>query len=477
MSVCAAVDGVIHLASSEVHPKALERLWNGLTFANPNFIKAVRFGRAPAGMPEKITLIEPGPDTTLLLPRGAVGLVRDAFAAANQVVEFEDRRCVLEPVNLEFRWALRDYQDEAAAALVRNVQGCVVAPCGSGKSRLALGAIARLRQPALVLVHNRDLLEQWVDAIGEAFGLKAGVIAEGRVAPGLLTVAMVQTLAAMDEPSIAELAGRFGCVVLDECHSAAALTFRRTLARFPAKFRFGLSATPDREDGLGALLELCIGPIVYRIEHQRLVDAGHLIVPQIEPVQTGCEPYVETHSELITALTEDEGRNRQLVDLVAREAAEGRTVLVLSGRVEHCDRLAGMLRARDIGAETLTSEVSRKRRADVLGRFRAGTLSVVCATSLADEGLDVPRLDRLVLATPARAEGRTVQRLGRLMRPSPGKGTPVLYDFVDEGRMAAAQFRARCAAYRKVLGGVLVAGVGASQRAEAGRAHLSDGGR
>jgi superfamily II DNA or RNA helicase len=132
---------------------------------------------------------------------------------------------------------------------------------------------------------------------------------------------------------------------------------------------------------------------------------------------------------------------------------------VLSGRVEHCTLLATRLGAEGVPAAALTGAVSRTRRNALLARFREGTLGVVCATSLADEGLDIARLERLVLATPARAEGRTIQRLGRLMRPFPGKATPELHDLVDEAPLARAQFGARLRAYRSVLGPASTAGV------------------
>jgi superfamily II DNA or RNA helicase len=448
------VDSVIRLRSSQVHPRAAERLWAQLTFPNPEYVKAVRFGRAPSGVPEDFTLIEAGPGDTLLLPRGAVGLVRQAVADAGQGLRFEDRRAVHDPVSFTLRLEPRDYQARAAAALARHVQACAFAPCGAGKTVIAAAAMARVGQPTLVLVRTRDLVEQWCGAIEDALGLRPGVVAEGRFAPDLVTIATVQTLAAMDDVRLGGLGRRFGCVVIDECHGAAAPTDRRVLAQLPAKYRFGLTATPDRDDGLGALLDLCIGPGVCRIEHRELIDAGHLVVPRIEAVRTGCGPAADTHGALVAALVEDEARNKLVLDLVAREVAAGRCVLVLSGRIEHCELLATLLCARGVSAAALTSRVPRARRTDLLGRFRGGELAVACATSLADEGLDVPRLDRLVLATPARAEGRTIQRLGRLMRPHPGKAAPVLYDLLDEGGLPYMQFRARCAAYKKVLGAV-----------------------
>jgi ERCC4-related helicase len=85
---------------------------------------------------------------------------------------------------------------------------------------------------------------------------------------------------------------------------------------------------------------------------------------------------------------------------------------------------------------------------------------VVCATSLADEGLDISRLERLVLAAPSMAEGRTIQRTGRLMRPDPGKQAPILFDLVDEDDFSQRQFRARLRVYRRVLGASALGALG-----------------
>jgi superfamily II DNA or RNA helicase len=151
-------------------------------------------------------------------------------------------------------------------------------------------------------------------------------------------------------------------------------------------------------------------------------------------------------------LVDDKARNALIVSLAAQEANKGLTVLILSGRVDHCVTLAKSLQAAGVTAEALTGKVAKTKRTDILDRFKSGKLSVVCATSLADEGLDVSRLERLILATPARAEGRTIQRLGRLMRPHPGKAPPILYDLIDNAPMALRQQSARRRAYRKVLG-------------------------
>jgi len=450
--VDAVVDGMIRLDPSALPPRAMEILWRGLTFPNPEYVNRVRFGRWVGATPEEITLVERGARGEIRIPRGAVGLLQDAVRAARGRLVFRDRRTTCEPIDYDFTFTLRDYQARAVEALTSRLQGCAIVPCGGGKTVIGTAAIAETGQPAIVLVHTQDLADQWRETIRDALGIEAGVVADGRIEPGTITVATVQTLATLEGPALRELAALFGVVILDEAHHAPAVVFRRVLSAFAGRYRFGLTATPERADGLTPLLDLCIGPTVFRIDHHELVAAGHLVVPRIEPVHTGCSLEADSHAALVARLCADPGRNQRIVELAAREANAGRSVLILSGRVTHCQKLAGHLRKAGVEAEALTGRVARGKRVEVLDRFRAGDLRVVCATSLADEGLDVSRLERLILATPARAEGRTIQRLGRLMRPHPGKGTPVLYDLVDDTVLARRQFAARKAAYRKVLG-------------------------
>jgi len=451
-AVDAVVDGVIRLDASTLHPKAAELLWRGLTFPNPEYLSRVRFGRWVGATPEEITLVERDDAGAMCVPRGAVGVLHEAAEHAGQRVTFRDQRVVYPPVDFDFTFALRGYQEKAVQRLVRRIQDCAVVPCGGGKTVIGAGAIARTGQPSIILVHTQDLLDQWCSTVRAALQLEAGRIVDGQVEPGVVTVATVQILTPLDEADRERIASRFGCVILDEAHHAPASIFRQLLCAFPARYRFGLTATPERADGLGPLLELRIGPVLYEISHDELVDAGHLVIPEVVPVRTRCAPAADGYTALVSALVADRDRNRLIVDLVTREASARRTVLVLSNRVAHCRALADLIAARGVAVEALTGKVSRGRRTDVLDRFRSGELGVVCATTLADEGLDVARLERLILATPARAEGRTVQRLGRLMRPHEGKATPLLYDLVDDHPMARRQHLARCRAYRRVLG-------------------------
>lgn len=448
----AVVDSVIRIEETALAPKSLALLERALTFLNPEYVKRSRLGLWCGATPEELNLFERTGPGELVIPRGAVRALRDAARAMGDDVSFEDRRAVHEPLDLRFDLELRDYQDAAARALTRHTQGFAVLPCGAGKTVIGAAAIARCCQPALVLVHTYDLLDQWRGTLRAALGVEPGVISEGRSEPSPITVGMVQTLAGLAPSALADLGRRFGVVIIDEAHHSPATSFRQILAAMPARYRFGLTATPERADGLTPLLGFCLGPQVFSIDHEMLVEAGHLLIPEVKAVRTGTRPEAETYAQLVTALACDDVRNRLVVELVEVAVFEGHSTLVLSGRVEHCEDLAALLRAADVEAAALTGKVARAHRGEVLERFRAGDLKVVCATSLADEGLDVSCLERVVLATPTRAEGRAIQRLGRLMRPHPGKGKPVLVDLVDDHPIALRQYAARRRAYRKVLG-------------------------
>jgi superfamily II DNA or RNA helicase len=161
------------------------------------------------------------------------------------------------------------------------------------------------------------------------------------------------------------------------------------------------------------------------------------------------------------ALVADEVRNDLIADLATREATDGHTVLVLSGRVAHCRRLAKMVRERGVDAEVLVGAVKKSKRKEILDRFRSGELPVVVASTLADEGLDVPRMDRVILAFPSRTKGRTAQRLGRLMRPHPDKSGAVLFDIVDASvAPLLRQFRERNRLYKRLAAGIQRRGAG-----------------
>jgi len=430
----ARVDSALTLDASEVPPKVIERLCRTLSFPNPAYLDRLRLGLHPGAELETVCFVEQR-DGELRLPRGAIHVLRRAAAQEGLIVACADARVLPEP-QLEplSELQLRDYQQGAVDKLLKVTQGTVVIPCGGGKTRVGMGAIARLRTPTLILVHTLDLAEQWLGELRDKLGVEAGFIGDGDEHPKPVTVAVIQALTRWDEAKLDSFLRGFGLLILDEAHHVAASTFHSVVDRCPARYRLGLTATPEREDGLSALLDLFLGQPLVVVTHEELVAAGVLTVPEIRSIETAFTyPYTgaEDYAPMLAAVARDEARNRLVVDAVVDEARAGHVCLVLSGRIDHCQLLAEAIAAQGVSAAVLTGEVKRERRRVLLDEARAGRLSVLVATSLADEGLDLPRLSRVFLAYPGRARGRTVQRLGRLMRPHPDKEDAALFDFVD----------------------------------------------
>lgn len=460
----ARVGGTIEFKIGECPPKLLERLRIDLSFPNPEHISRRRMGRYTGGTSERIEcLVETG-DGQAVIPRGAVGLLRHRAAQVGVELTFEDERRVLSPIEVTAAIQLRPYQAKAVDAMARGIQGSVVMPPGAGKTATGTAAIARIGQPTLIIVHTHDLVEQWHRSIERFLGFEAGVISDGDKQLAPITVATVQTLVRMSRRELSDLSERFGCVIVDEAHHAPASTFRVVLSALAARYRFGLTATPEREDGLSPLLDLTLGGRLFEIGYPELVADGYLQAPEVRPIYTSFDFDYGGPDDMhacMDALVADGVRNDLIADLAAREATDGHTVLVLSGRVAHCRRLARMVRERGVDAEVLVGAVKKPKRKEILDRFRSGELPVVVASTLADEGLDVPRMDRVILAFPSRTKGRTAQRLGRLMRPHPDKSGAVLHDIVDASvAPLLRQFRERNRLYKRLAAGFQRRGAG-----------------
>lgn len=472
----------------DLAPAAVARLKRMAEWPNPEYAAKQRRGLWLGNTPPVLRAWrETGGGRGLSLPRGLYASVPDALTDAGVPCDLDrdvetdwtvhaasDRITPLVP--------LRPYQDRAVRALCGGLHGLCVFPCGGGKTVAALHAIARTGQArALVLVHTSDLVAQWVGAARTVLGIEAARVGGGEKAAdrkaeptARVVVATVQAAAsALDRDPDAARAwlATFGVVVLDEAHHAPARTFARVLDACPALYRWGLTATPDRPDGLAPLLHAYLGPIVARVTREELCEAGASVRGAVVRVDTACAAHCPDMSSgwsrLVDDLCADPARNALIRDLAIREVQDGHTVLILTQRVEHAATLAAAIEAHPavVPCAAVTGAQTAKERAQALDDLRTGALRCAVATQLADEGLDVPGLDRAILATPSRAAGRTVQRLGRILRPAPGKGGAVLYDLVDPlvtadapdgtGRVLRPlvyQWQARRRAYRAELG-------------------------
>lgn len=384
-------------------------------------------------------------------------------------VEWVDNRVIHKANPLPHAIELWDPQIPAVEDLMHDDyghQGVLEAPCGSGKTVMLLYTVAELGQPTIILAHTDDLLKQWQDYCRRLLDYEPGLIQGDKCEIKQITLASVMTLARreLDE----EFLARWGMVILDEAHHCPAACFQEVMTKFPAYYRFGATATPKREDNLQGLLYAICGPVIAKVQRRALKQAGLIVDPVVMVQETGFSyPYTNMHQwhSMVRSLIHDRRRNAQIIENIIADHDSGNHVqLVLSQQIDHLDLLAKSLKERrpDITQELLIAGGAKKdrsgrvirnisrtkaERTEAIRAARKGHLRVLFGTQLADEGLDIPRLDRLHLVFPTRAQGKISQQVGRIQRVHPGKRDVIVHDYVDEPRVLKNQWFERRKAY------------------------------
>ena len=442
----------------DLKPRSLERLRFALSYPHPDRAKAIRMRRDPTGLPLRYECLTEYADGTVAVPRGSVDVVRAAFAEDDLGVDFDDRRSVGEPIgplSLPPPIQLRHYQSQGIARLLSKAQGMIVLPCSAGKTVLGAGAIVAIGRTTIVLVYTGDLLDQWVEEV-RGLGVEPGIVdGDHKQLDAPVVVASVFSLAPLLEAD-PSLGARFGFVILDEAHHAPAVTTQKCLRYLTARNRLGLTATPDREDGHGQLVDWSFGPRLLVKTVQELVAGGFLMMPKLEVIETDFEfdgdPDTDRKylTKLHRAIVNDEARNALVAERALWEVQAGETVLLLANRKDMCRKLGKMLEKMGVDARVTVSTTKKSARKTNLRDLKSGDAPIVIATSLADEALNVKRLSRIILAFPETARGKTVQRVGRLTRLFEGK-EPKVIDVVDPRvKTLANRAAARRRSYRSI---------------------------
>jgi len=403
-----------------------------LTIDNPKYIAAKRYGRwMGKKLKPQLKYYEQIPGG-VRFPRGfsnkAVLLCREHLGVSPEIV---DSRRVLEEVDFYFKGELREYQEKAVEEVGKRSFGVLEAGTGSGKTVMALALIAKRKQPALIIVHTKELLYQWHERISQFLDFDAGLIGDGRNSIEQITVAIVNSA----RKKVAELAPRFGQLIVDECHRVPATLFTDVVSAFDSQYLLGLSATAFRsDDQTTRLIYFYMGDPAYKVDQDLLEASGAIIKPRIIVNKTAFDyRYRGDYQALITALTQHQGRNRQIIEDIKKVALQedGTVTLVVSDRVSHCEIYEQSLSRDGVKVVLLTGQTSAENRADIVSRVQAGDVQVLVATlQLIGEGFDCPGLSTLFLTTPITFEGRLLQVIGRIMRPAEGKQA-VVYDYLD----------------------------------------------
>lgn len=352
---------------------------------------------------------------------------------------------------------------EDVQAMLEHDYGVLVAPPGIGKTVMACALLAERGVPTLVLVHRKQLIEQWKTQIMSLLGIEKksiGVLGgTGKKVKGFIDIAMMQTIVRMKDAS--PLKDRYGMIIIDECHHVPAVSFESVLALFPARYVLGLTATPYRKDGLQPIIHMQCGPVRHTmiapeysiLDKKVIVRESFFSVPE----KYGDKPAMH---EIWEALVNDDNRQRMIAEDVKDVLVSGRFPLIISDRKEHLASLSNRIKESTSGIDTkefmLIGDMGKKARKKVLEDISALQGSdtkpyILSTASLIGEGFDLPELDTLFSTMPVSFKGRVVQYAGRLHHETAGKHDIVIYDYCDSSLgLTLPMFKKRISAYREI---------------------------
>jgi superfamily II DNA or RNA helicase len=443
------------------------RLIRLAAFQNPEFYRAQSMRMSTFGKPRIISCAELH-ERHVGLPRGCLQEAIELLEVHNAKVLVDDQRATGAPLpaGLRFQGVLRDPQARAFDAMAPHDCGVLAATTAFGKTVVAAALIAHRARNALVLVHRRELLAQWVERLRTFLDIdrqQLGIIGGGRRTPtGVIDVALIQSLVRGGE--VSDIVADYGHLVVDECHHLSAASFELVARRSKARFVLGLSATVARKDGHHPIIFMQCGPVRHRVDARaQATERGISHRARVRPTLFELPPLLAAAerpsiSAVYAALAQDEARNDIIFDDVLSALEAKRSPVVLTERRDHLEYLKErfsrfvrnlvVLRGRMSAAERKASE-------DALRVPNDQERLILATGRYIGEGFDDQRLDTLFLTMPISWKGTLAQYVGRLHRQHDGKTDVLVVDYVDEKVPILARMAAKRRSGYRALGYVI----------------------
>ncbi len=426
------LENQVWLNRDKLSPEITKYIRDKLNFINSDYLMKKKMGRSTWRIKKYFKLIGEQ-DESIIIPRGFLPELI-AFAKKQGIqYKIEDQRKKHSPIIFNSGIQLHSWQDEALEPTSKKDFGVIVAPPGSGKTIMGLELIARKQQPALIVVHRKQLFDQWIDRIESFLGIperEIGKYSGAHKKKGKkISVGMIQTL---KQTEVSDKVGdRFGTIIVDECHHVPAKTFRETITRYNSYYLYGLTATPMRKNNDENLIYVYIGNILFEIPSEYL-DSDQSATIQINIRETSLQvPFdyrTDDYETLSRILVHDTARNQLVVDDLKKVMDQKKFVLLLTERKDHIEVLNLYLKDR-FETITLSGDDSKGSQKSKMKQIRAGHFQIVLSTGqFFGEGIDVDEFDCLFLVYPFSFKGKLIQYIGRITRSNQ---LPVIYDYRD----------------------------------------------
>jgi superfamily II DNA or RNA helicase len=369
-----------------------------------------------------------------------------------------DKMPVGKDISLNFHGSLRKEQEEPVQKFLQAAQnplkrgGLLVLPCAYGKTCIALYIACQLKKKTLIVCHKEFLLNQWKERIAQFIpNAKVGMIKQKTVdvKDKDIVLGSLQSLAMKEyDPKVFS---DFGFLVLDECHHLGAEVFSNALSKIVCKYTLGLSATPDRKDGLRKVFEWHIGKPVFEVRKRQENHLEVMVKEYYDPhPDYGKEKVLWNGKpnmvQMLNSICSYQPRNEMIIDTLADVLSKEpeRRVLILSSRLNHLRTLYKMVLERRLG--TAGFYIGGMKQ-DELKKSEEKQI-ILASFNIASEGFDVPALNTLILASPVSAIEQSVGRIQR-QKPHERQYTPLVIDVLDNFSMFRNQGHRRIAFYKK----------------------------
>ena len=476
-------EGAVKIVLSDgiyVNKKGLkDRMQNAIrriaAYSNPQFFQTLKLGFSTKDTPR---IVYNGYDEGdyIIIPRGCYDELISQLSGAGVRYNVVDKRQKGRKIDVHFNGVLYPEQQVAAEKMLYNDIGVLAAATAFGKTVLGAYLIAQKKVNALVLVHNVEIMNNWIKDLNSFLTINEELptytTPKGRVkkrslligtfssqkdaTTGIIDIAMITSLGRED--NINELVRNYGMVIVDECHHAAAVTHENVLRAVTARYIYGMSATINRGDKQDKKMFMQLGPIRHRYtakERAQKQGIGHYIYPRFTRLVDLNQSEDRNPADYYRLIMQSELRNMQIVSDIIDCVKRGRTPVVMTKYKEHAQKLYDMLQGSADHVFLLQGGKSLKERAAIredLAAVRADeSIILVAIGQYVGEGFNYPRLDTMLLAMPISFEGNVEQHAGRLNRDYEGKKDAIIFDYIDQHVPTLKRmYYKRLRAYKKI---------------------------
>ncbi len=458
-SINVVLDNMVYIDKANLSSAVKNCFKRLATFANPEFLKKQRMRMSVYNVPMVIDCSKED-EKYLMIPRGKFEYLCDLCNQNDIKMNIVDKRNNGKQINVKFKGKLREEQRQALNGMLKYENGILEAPTGFGKTVICCKLIEERNVNTLIITFNLSLLKQWKERIKEFLKInEVGQVGDGKnTLTNIIDVASIKTI--YNEGKFNDVVKNYGMIIIDECHHSSAYTYEAALNKVNAKYVYGVSATPEKENGHTPIIKMQCGDIRYKVnmkEYNKKLNLGMKVYSRnvhLNYVNKNVNDY--KINEIYDLITKDDIRNEQVIKDVESEFKKGKNILVLTERLEHleylCEKLSNITNNIIVYRGGLGKKVLKKY--DELNtniKENNENKIIVATSSCIGEGFDDSSLEVLFLTMPISSINRIVQYTGRLHRKNKNKKEIIVYDYVDDNfSMIRNMFLRRKKAYEKV---------------------------